>query len=350
MRAGATDRSGHLTVCSCTSFLLDLGLRGVVFNDATALQTTATFPGPGTYLLRLTADDGAIVISSDVTITVVNDPPQVSAGSPQTLTLPDVAATLAGSASDDGQPDPPGLLTTLWSHESGPAGVVFSDATDPQTTVTFPGPGTYVLRITADDGAASVSSDVTITVVDPAGNPVTVESRVSASSDDAEQKLSGSMKLSSSDLEMTFDKTDQIVGMRFLGLGIPPSVTITSTWLQFEVDEVNTAPAALEIRGELHADAPAFLGTSGNIDARTKTSAVVLWPAAAWENKNDAGPAQRTPDLSPVIQQIVNEQGWSASSALVLFVEGSGKRVAESFDGESAAAPLLHLEYLAGGS
>jgi hypothetical protein len=64
----------------------------------------------------------------------------------------------------------------------------------------------------------------------------------------------------------------------------------------------------------------------------------------------EAGPDQQTPDLAPVVQEIVSRQGWSAGNALVLIVTGSGKRVAESYNGVAAAAPLLHVEYVSGGS
>ena len=36
---------------------------------------------------------------------------------------------------------------------------------------------------------------------------------------------------------------------------------------------------------------------------------------------------------------------WSTGNALVFVVTGSGRRVAESYDGDAAGAPLLHVEY-----
>jgi hypothetical protein len=46
-----------------------------------------------------------------------------------------------------------------------------------------------------------------------------------------------------------------------------------------------------------------------------------------------------------VIQEIVDRPGWSAGNALVVIVTGSGKRVAESYNGLPSGAPLLHVEY-----
>jgi hypothetical protein len=58
-----------------------------------------------------------------------------------------------------------------------------------------------------------------------------------------------------------------------------------------------------------------------------------------------AGLDQRSTDIAAVIQEIVNGSSWSSGKALALIVTGSGKRVAESWDGVPGAAPLLHVEY-----
>jgi hypothetical protein len=59
----------------------------------------------------------------------------------------------------------------------------------------------------------------------------------------------------------------------------------------------------------------------------------------------EQGAAQRTPDLAPVLQELVNAPSWASGDAVVLVVTGSGRRTAEAFDGLPAAAPLLHVEY-----
>src|SRR5258708_1750973 len=56
-----------------------------------------------------------------------NLPPVVNAGLDQVITLPS-SANLTGVAIDDGQPNPPGVLTTTWSAVSGPGTVSFSNA------------------------------------------------------------------------------------------------------------------------------------------------------------------------------------------------------------------------------
>jgi hypothetical protein len=96
----------------------------------------------------------------------VNQPPVVTAGSNQTITLP-AAANLSGTVTDDGLPNPPAAVTVTWSKDSGPGTVTFANPAAKATTATFSVAGSYVLRLTASDGALSASAAVTITV-----NPV----------------------------------------------------------------------------------------------------------------------------------------------------------------------------------
>ena len=95
----------------------------------------------------------------------INKPPSVNAGSDKTITLPS-GVSLNATVSDDGQPHPPGSYTTLWTKFSGPGFVTFGDEYDVDTDAYFSIPGTYVLRLTVDDGELQTSDNVTITVND----------------------------------------------------------------------------------------------------------------------------------------------------------------------------------------
>ena len=134
----------------------------VTFGNANALTTTATFSTAGSHTLRLTASDSALATTDDLVVTVnataVNQPPVVSAGANQTITLPATAA-LAGSASDDGLPTPPGTVTTTWSRVSGPGTVTFGNANALTTTATFSTAGSHTLRLTASDSALATTDD-----------------------------------------------------------------------------------------------------------------------------------------------------------------------------------------------
>jgi FtsP/CotA-like multicopper oxidase with cupredoxin domain len=138
------------------------GPAGVTFANPADVDTIATFPSPGAYVLTLTASDGTSMDDDTVTITILsNAPPTVDAGPNQTIAFPQSAA-LNGTVTDDGATS----VTTTWSKLSGPGTVTFAPSAgveDP--TASFSIAGTYVLRLTANDGAnPAVFDDVTITV------------------------------------------------------------------------------------------------------------------------------------------------------------------------------------------
>lgn len=92
-----------------------------------------------------------------------NRPPVVSAGPDLTVEFPN-PATLAGSVSDDGLPNPPGVFTAAWSFISGPGSVEFANGNLAATTATFSTPGIYTLRLTGSDGASTSQDTVVVTV------------------------------------------------------------------------------------------------------------------------------------------------------------------------------------------
>lgn len=148
------------------------GAGTVTFANAGLPATTATFSTAGTYVLRLTATDGQFTASDEVTIQVnaavpVNQPPVVNAGPDGAVTLP-AALTLNGSATDDNLPGGP--VTFTWSQTSGPGVVTFGSAASAATSATFSLPGTYVLRLTASDGALSAADTLTAIVTAAAGS------------------------------------------------------------------------------------------------------------------------------------------------------------------------------------
>ena len=138
----------------------------VTFSAPSALMTNASFSIAGVYVVRLTASDGALAASDDVTVVVNPSPnlaPTVNAGPDQAITLP-ATVILFGTAIDDGQPNPPSIVTTTWSVVSGPGPVTFTNAAALSTSASFPTAGVYTLRLTASDGLLSSADDVVITV------------------------------------------------------------------------------------------------------------------------------------------------------------------------------------------
>ncbi len=294
-----------------------------------------------------TENDGAMYEMSIPGGGPVNQAPVVNAGADQTITLP-AGATLSGTATDDGLPSG-STLTSTWTKQSGPGTVTFANASAPNTTATFSSGGIYVIRLTSSDTERSSFDEVQITVIDPNG-PTAFSVAVNASNDDAEENnTTGNVNRSSADLELVQDGAtlNQTVGMRFNGVAVPPTATITNAYIQFTVDEVKTAAASLTIRGEKSLNPGTYTSVAFNVSARPDTAASVPWSPAPWPTLEAAGNDQRTPNLAAIVQEVIGQPGWTAGNSVALTVVGSGVRTAHSFDFGSGA-PVLVIEYTFG--
>ena len=153
-----------------------------------------------------------------------NTAPVANAGPDRSIALTG-SAQLSGSVADDGLPN--GTLTAQWSTTSGPGTVTFAAPTSPATSATFSQAGTYVLRLTADDSAQTHWDEMTVLVTAGTGTSVQ-EIPVVGGSNNAEEKPTGGMRLTSTDLDLV-DAGDspgpQTVGLRFTGVGVPAGAT-----------------------------------------------------------------------------------------------------------------------------
>ena len=170
--------------------------------------------------------------------------------------------------------------------------------------------------------------------------------RVAAGADDAEQNFSV-VTIDSSDLELVRDSiVNQTVGIRFQGVGIPPGGTIVEAYLDFTTDETDSGATSITIEGELSADAAAYVETGNDITDRSRTTASVPWTnIPAWTT---VGEVHTSPDVSPLLREIVNGAGWAAGNALAFIITGNGTRTAEAYDGSPAQAPLLRVAFCGG--
>ena len=175
-----------------------------------------------------------------------------------------------------------------------------------------------------------------------------IDIRVGAGIDDAEEKPSGAVSLTSSDLELTTDGLNQLVGLRFTEVSIPIGAIITDAWVQFQADETSSSTTQLTLRAEAKDNPASFSTANSNLSNRARTGSGVGWNPLPWPNINEASAAQRTPGIATVIQEVVSRPGWQAGQAIVVLIDGTGRRTAESFNGNASAAPLLHIEYIDG--
>jgi len=180
-------------------------------------------------------------------------------------------------------------------------------------------------------------------------NAVTITSTINASSDDAEERVnSGTVVTTSTDLEINYEGGEpQLVGMLFDNISISQGTGICpNTYLEFQADESNSEVTTINIYGQDIDDAPNLGNGDGNLSDRILTTAKVTWSnVPAWSTGN----TYQTPSIQSIIQEIIDRPGWNNNNEMVMIVVGDGgSRVAESHDGNSSAAPTLHIEYDSG--
>jgi hypothetical protein len=171
---------------------------------------------------------------------------------------------------------------------------------------------------------------------------------VVADEDDAEERITsgGSVRLKSADLYLTEEGGSvQVVGLRFRDLDVPRDARIVGARVQFASDETSSQPTSLIVEGEAADDAAPFSKMDRDVTSRERTSAAVAWEPPPWM-AGAAGPDERTPELTPILQEIVDRPGWAPGHAIVLMISGSGHRTAHSYHGALERAPRLELEYV----
>jgi cysteine-rich repeat protein len=231
------------------------------------------------------------------------------------------------------------LLNTLLLQDGSPAidaGVAF-----------FQHGSEVVLNLPASEyGGAAPDLGALEWIPGTGAEPLQLDLRVSAGSDDAEQGVSA-VALAGNDLELVTDgSVVQTVGIRFGSVALPVDALLLGAWIQFRADETGSDAASLLVQGQAADNPGTFTTAAGNVSTRPRTLASVSWTPPPWTFVSGAGPAERTPDLSALLHEIVDRPGWVSGNAMAFIFTGSGRRTAESYEGLAAGAPLLHVEYV----
>lgn len=205
----------------------------------------------------------------------------------------------------------------------------------------------------AEESAGTMDlSSARLDVVYYGGVPGSYSSRIDFGSDDAEETIStASLARNSNSLDI---QPSQINGLRFRNTGIPPGATINSATIEFTARANESDVMDIQFSGHLHNDAPQFNNTN-KIGSRTKTTSRVDWkstdvanPLAAW----DAGLTYTSPDLSPILQEIIDQAGWAQDDLAIMQTSSStvsgAVRSAYSYNSSTARAPKLDVTWSLG--
>lgn len=167
---------------------------------------------------------------------------------------------------------------------------------------------------------------------------------VSSSADDAEENNQGEVKLTSNDLDF---RSDNLSAIR-LALDVPAGAVISEATLNLMAKGNTSGANEIAFRAQTAGDASVFTTTTGDLSQRSTTSTSVRWTPGAWTD----GETYSSPDLSVLIQTLVDQPGYQPGSHVVLTMTSDAanaqKRSARTYDynGSEEGAPQLTISYL----
>ena len=168
--------------------------------------------------------------------------------------------------------------------------------------------------------------------------------QVAASEDDAHVSKWGTyQKLTDASLGVG----QNLAGMRFTDVDIPPGATILSATLRICAHSSGLGAQVTAGISAEDADTPGPFdsGHRPNNIATTDASQTWAWDSPAWSSDT----WYDSPDLSAVIQEVVDRAGWSAGNAIVIRCTaenypGSDRKF-WSYDGDPDRAAKLEITY-----
>ncbi len=294
--------------CQCQGLLIDcVGLPG------------------GTQLPGSVCDDGDLLTIDDTW-----DVACTCAGTPVDCLGAVNGTALPGTPCDDGDAS---TGDDLWRSDCTCAGL-------PIDCFGVPGGGAVVDLCGVCGGANACIDSTVCYTVGGSGDP------------DVEESAFGFIYQNTGTLDLTLDGQsgsplgEQVVGLRFAGVQVPNAADIIAADIQFTAAGVsNVDPCALTIKAQAANNAPTFNLVPFGVSARTRTVGAATWSPAPWTGINDAGAAQRTPDLASLVEEVVARPGWTPGNAMVFIIEGTGRRQAFSRNSSSTKAARLCISY-----
>ena len=133
-------------------------------------------------------------------------------------------------------------------------------------------------------------------------------------------------------------------------LNVPQGATISGATLTLRSNNAgNASQLNMVIRAEA-ADNPTAPTSNADAKARSLTTANVAWTITTWTNGSDFA----SPDISAVIQEVVNRAGWASGNHINIFVTSISSptniyRSAVSFQSSTTNCPRLNMSYSSSG-
>lgn len=181
----------------------------------------------------------------------------------------------------------------------------------------------------------------------PADTTGTIAAQVSASGDDGYATSAGAF-----DNTGTTGIVGKLIGVTSysswirVAAAIPQGATITSAVIDFVAGANSSATNAVIAIAAEDADNPTAPVSQADFAGRARTTAVTAWLPGAWT----AGTPVQSPDISTVIQEVVDRPGFVSGNAIQIFLDDNGSSSAASrrfttYNGNPGRAAILRVSY-----
>lgn len=141
---------------------------------------------------------------------------------------------------------------------------------------------------------------------------------------------------------------------RFNSVTLPAAATITAATIDLVAGSNQSATTVNLLIRAVAADNPAAPTTYAGAEGATRTTASVAWSSiAAWTSNS----TYSTPDISSVIQELVNRGGWASGNSIVIYIEDNGSstsgdvyRDIRDYGAAPSSSAILNVTYSTGSS
>lgn len=121
-----------------------------------------------------------------------------------------------------------------------------------------------------------------------------------------------------------------VSGFRFANITVPRGITITQAYLVFTVDGAYNSAITIAFYGEDSANAATFSSTSQPANRTRIGGAFATWPILASDTWV-FGSVRQSPNITNIIQAIVNKSGWASGNSLVILTEPTSATAAGAY-------------------
>lgn len=165
-----------------------------------------------------------------------------------------------------------------------------------------------------------------------------VYSRINASSDDAYQ---AGTTVNISTITLNHANTGDLIGLRFINIGVPKGATITRAVLRYEIGGGGGNPN-LQIHCQKTANPGTFTIANNDISVRPLTDA-----STYYQGTNLPSGVAYSPDFSAAVQEVIDLPDWSSGNALAVILKSNANTtyLVRTRDGDAYVRATIIIEY-----